>query len=187
MKSQREIQLRLIVAKKLGIELTTDQAPEAWPNGSRIVKTKLETGDAHPVGSMATVVDSLGPIPFNGVEKSYGYFVFWDNPPGDTFPSLVHDGRVGLAPPPEPQRSKQEAQGAIELSAFCPSCGGRNHLFDLKPDATRQLSSIACAACLAKRRGPAGGERNSCLACASPRYSGWKFCAVCGDERATAN
>jgi len=98
MKTPQQIEFLVVAAKLRGLAFTTDQAPGAWPNGSRIVKTVMGPGDAHQVGETATVVGSLGPIPFEGRPVTFGYFVFWDMEPGSDVPVLVHDGRIALAP-----------------------------------------------------------------------------------------
>jgi len=60
------------------IMFTTDQAPGAWPNGSRVHKVTGDPGDVHPLGALATVLGSLGPLDFEG-RTEYGYFVRWDD------------------------------------------------------------------------------------------------------------
>ena len=55
---------------------TQDQAAGALSNGTRVRKIKSEPGDTHPIGSLATVLGSLG-LPDIG----YGYFVEWDVKP----------------------------------------------------------------------------------------------------------
>jgi len=97
MKTPGQIRLLLNAARVLGIAFTDAQAPGAWPNGSRLVKTKLEKGDAHQIGAMATVIGSLGPARDEQTGATYGYFVLWDEPPGDYVPVFVVDSRVALA------------------------------------------------------------------------------------------
>lgn len=55
---------------------TTDQAEHALPNGSRVEKAAGEPGDAHPIGSLATVLGSVS-HPSVGM----AYFVEWDDMP----------------------------------------------------------------------------------------------------------
>jgi hypothetical protein len=85
----------LLAAKNRGIEFSTDHAPGAWPNETRVRKAMHRPGDAHPVGSLATVIGSIGPTPWDGV---YGYFVFWDEPPADTVPCFVTGNALELVP-----------------------------------------------------------------------------------------
>jgi len=56
---------------------TTNEADGAYPNGTRIVKSRSEEGDATPTGTKGTVLGSIRqePIPFPM------YFVEWDNRP----------------------------------------------------------------------------------------------------------
>lgn len=49
----------------------------AYANDSRITKVVQEDEDAHPVGAMATVIGSVGPIE----SGEFGYFVRWDDMP----------------------------------------------------------------------------------------------------------
>lgn len=55
---------------------TRSEVLGAYRNGSRVVKVKAESGDAHPVGTMATVLGSV-------MHPSAGlaYFVEWDDTP----------------------------------------------------------------------------------------------------------
>jgi hypothetical protein len=55
---------------------TRDEAPGAMKNGTRVRKVKFEPGDAHPIGSLATVLGSL-----HHPTLGYAYFVEWDNAP----------------------------------------------------------------------------------------------------------
>jgi hypothetical protein len=55
---------------------TRHQMPGAIRNGTRVVKVRTEAGDTHPVGSLATVLGSMG-HPDVGI----GYFVEWDARP----------------------------------------------------------------------------------------------------------
>jgi hypothetical protein len=59
---------------------TRDQAPGAIENGSRVVKVAATDGDAHPIGAEATVLGSVGPLPWQGASV-FGYFVLWDAHP----------------------------------------------------------------------------------------------------------
>lgn len=54
-----------------------DEASGAMPNGTRVHKVKMERGDAHPIGSMATVLGSISHPDIVGI----GYFVEWDAKP----------------------------------------------------------------------------------------------------------
>lgn len=57
---------------------TRDEVLGAWRNGTRVIKVKTEPGDAHPLGSMATVLGSMqAPDP----DRTLGYFVEWDAKP----------------------------------------------------------------------------------------------------------
>lgn len=59
----------------------TDQAPGAWPNGSRVRKAVFVSGDTHKVGALATVIGSVGPVPHLPL-GCFAYFVEWDDHPG---------------------------------------------------------------------------------------------------------
>jgi len=61
---------------------TTDQAPGAIPNGTIVEKLKADPGDAHPDGSRARILGSIGPAEVPGVGNMYGYFVEWEDTPG---------------------------------------------------------------------------------------------------------
>lgn len=69
---------------------TRATAPGALPRGTRVRKVQSEEGDAHPVGSMATVIGSVGGAEvaakfpeLAALEPSgIGYFVMWDDMPG---------------------------------------------------------------------------------------------------------
>lgn len=68
----------------IGFHVTT-QAPGApIANGTRVRKVRTEPGDANPIGTEATVLGSLGPMPADAGEHAgtYGYFVEWDTMPG---------------------------------------------------------------------------------------------------------
>lgn len=70
----------------------------------------------------------------------------------------------------------------VVLKPFCPQCGRATDLFDLKPDPTRTVASVACPECSkTERRGVV--SPTVCSACDSPSYTNWKFCFVCGKER----
>jgi hypothetical protein len=68
----------------------TDQYPGAYPNGSLIIKTTSEPGDAHPVGTLGTVLGSMG-HPKVGI----GYFVEWQDMPRVAV--FVQQGKIRLA------------------------------------------------------------------------------------------
>lgn len=55
---------------------TREQAEDAIPNGSRIVKTNSEQGDGNPDGTLGTVLGSVS-APGHGIL----YFVAWDTAP----------------------------------------------------------------------------------------------------------
>lgn len=58
---------------------TRNQAPGAWPNGSKVEKIKTEKGDAHTIGERAVI---LGSIYEPKVGPHVMYFVEWDRSPG---------------------------------------------------------------------------------------------------------
>ena len=70
--------------------------------------------------------------------------------------------------------------------SFCPRCRAVTGLFDLKPDSSRSLISIACPACHAKGEPPMGPSppADCCPACEAPIYSVWRFCVFCGRAHA---
>lgn len=55
---------------------TRAEHPDAYRNGTRVEKAIFETGDAHPIGSQATVLGSVG-----HAKVGMGYFVEWDARP----------------------------------------------------------------------------------------------------------
>jgi hypothetical protein len=55
---------------------TRHQMADAIPNGTRVVKVRTDAGDAHPLGSLATVLGSMG-----HPKVGNGYFVEWDARP----------------------------------------------------------------------------------------------------------
>lgn len=55
---------------------TREEAPGALPNGTRVRKVETEPEDAHPIGSLATVLGSV----YHAVH-GFGYFVEWDAKP----------------------------------------------------------------------------------------------------------
>jgi hypothetical protein len=57
-------------------EFTRRQAPGAYPNGARVVKTNSKSDDIHQDGALAIV---LGSVYESGL--GYGYFLEWDNQP----------------------------------------------------------------------------------------------------------
>ena len=59
---------------------TTDEAPGAMPNGTKVVKILTGRGDAHRNGDVAIVRGSIGP--FENLAARYGYWVEWDDTPG---------------------------------------------------------------------------------------------------------
>jgi len=57
---------------------TRNQYPSAIPNGTRIVKVKVDrAGDVHPIGSKGVVLGSTGHPSLNDI----GYFIEWDDSP----------------------------------------------------------------------------------------------------------
>lgn len=71
---------------RTGIVVCTEQAPGAMLNGTIVEKTGSKPGDAHPDGSRAKVMGSIGPgkHPENG-SAIYGYWVVWDDIPTPCF------------------------------------------------------------------------------------------------------
>jgi len=61
---------------------TTDQAPGAYPNGTRIIKSRMGEGDSHKVGDKGTVIGSMyaAEVP-SSPQETYFYFVEWDDVP----------------------------------------------------------------------------------------------------------
>lgn len=57
---------------------TRRRADGALPNGTRVKKIKVEEGDTHPVGALATV---LGSIRDPDGERRIMYFIEWDAMP----------------------------------------------------------------------------------------------------------
>jgi len=51
-------------------------APGAWPQGTRVRKSRNDPGDTHTIGDQATVLSSQGPM-----AGMYLYFVEWDDLP----------------------------------------------------------------------------------------------------------
>lgn len=75
------------------VEYTTDEAPGAWPNGTRVRKRGSDSTDAHQDGAGAVVVGSIGPMPAGQpYAGTYGYFVSWDDTPG--VPALIAGPRL---------------------------------------------------------------------------------------------
>lgn len=58
-----------------------EQAVGAMPNGTRVEKINSPPGEPHRDGDQATVISSVGPVPWQGY-MVYGYFVEWDDLPG---------------------------------------------------------------------------------------------------------
>lgn len=75
------------------VAVCTTQAPGAMPNETVVEKIGSKPGDAHPDGSRAKVIGSIGPgkHPENG-RAIYGYWVIWDDIPGT--PCFVADERI---------------------------------------------------------------------------------------------
>lgn len=83
--------------------------------------------------------------------------------------------------------------------AYCPRCGKEvSSLFELVPDATKTLRSIACSDCLgyaarwsevdlaatveADRQETRAILIENCPQCQAPRYKSWRFCTYCRHE-----
>lgn len=66
-----------VVNDDVAVVLTTDQAPGAWQNGTRIRKAVYELGDMHAVGALGKIIGSMGP----DKDGAYNYFVEWDDHP----------------------------------------------------------------------------------------------------------
>lgn len=83
---------------------TREQALGAWRNGTRIVKVAVEEGDAHPVGSLGTVLGSMAAPPemIAQLTTEFGrrsrvlYFVEWDDLPRHAVG--VVSAKIGPAP-----------------------------------------------------------------------------------------
>jgi hypothetical protein len=70
---------------------TRHQMPGAIANGTRIVKTASEPGDANPDGTLGTVLGSVG-----HPDVGNAYFVEWDTKP--RVACLVRAHRITKAP-----------------------------------------------------------------------------------------
>lgn len=57
-----------------------DEAPGAWKNESTVQKSVFLPGDSTPIGTLGTVLGSLGPIPTEHGSE-FGYFLEWSNAP----------------------------------------------------------------------------------------------------------
>jgi len=68
-------------------QYTTDEAPGAIANGTRIAKQKSTSGDAHQDGALAIVLGSKA-----GPNGTYLYFVEWDDSPG--LPVAIRGDRI---------------------------------------------------------------------------------------------
>jgi hypothetical protein len=78
----------------------------------------------------------------------------------------------------------QASKTVSPMKAYCPRCGEPSSLFDLLPDKTKRLHSIACAACRAKRGDAVhdtslGIQFVTCSECGAPTYPNWNFCCTC--------
>jgi hypothetical protein len=58
---------------------TRNEVLGAWRNGTRVVKQKSEAGDAHPDGSLGTVLGSMADKKF--MDGLVFYFIEWDAKP----------------------------------------------------------------------------------------------------------
>jgi hypothetical protein len=79
-----------------GIEFTGDEAPGAWPNGSRVRKATPD-GEAIPLGARGTVMGSLGPFDAAPMQSPFAYFVEWEGWPGVVF--FVRSAKLSLERP----------------------------------------------------------------------------------------
>lgn len=79
------------VKQLAGMVVSTEQAPGAIPNGSKIKKVNSSADDGHRDGDQATVIGSLGPAEIQG-RKAYGYFVVWDDTP--EVPCFIAEFRI---------------------------------------------------------------------------------------------
>ena len=70
---------------------TRAQFAGAIANGSRIRKVFSPEGDTHPVGSLGTVIGSIG-VKGPGVLPMVGYFIEWDAAP--RFAVFVQDIKI---------------------------------------------------------------------------------------------
>lgn len=50
-------------------------APGAWPNGTVVKKGPPRDNDKHAEGTLATVRGSIGPFPYEGSPRVYGYLL----------------------------------------------------------------------------------------------------------------
>lgn len=71
-------------------------AAGAFANESRVRKCKFFAGDQAPLGALATVVGSIGPLDAGPVME-YGYYVRWDADP--EIPVFVRGCKLELAKP----------------------------------------------------------------------------------------
>jgi hypothetical protein len=88
------VQLLKHLRNKKGLHLAMairEQAPGAWPNGTRVEKTIFGKNDAHHPGDRGTVLGSIG-----APQGIYGYFVEWDDTPGISV--LVISTRIAKCP-----------------------------------------------------------------------------------------
>jgi hypothetical protein len=77
-------------------DLKGRQAPGAIPNGASVVKIGSKPPDMHQDGAPAIVLCSVGPIPYRGDPKTYGYFVEWADLPG--VPVFIEGSRIRELP-----------------------------------------------------------------------------------------
>ncbi|MFQ5874778.1 MAG: hypothetical protein ACE5JL_13425 [Dehalococcoidia bacterium] len=74
-----------------GVLFTTDQAPGAIPNGTRVEKINSEPGDGHPDGTTGRVIGSVA-VEDPRLPARYVYFVEWVDLPA--VPVAVGDNRI---------------------------------------------------------------------------------------------
>lgn len=80
-------------SRREAVGFTTDSAPGAIANGTRVVKIRQDDGDATAAGVQGEVIGSLF-----AEGLGYAYFVLWDT--GPQVPVMIRDHRIA---PVEPQ------------------------------------------------------------------------------------
>lgn len=97
----RSVEVDQTVARHFGIDYHEGYASAfsrhqyeraKFKNGTRIVKAVMEEGDTHAVGSLGTVLGSIGAPGMVDV----GYYVEWDEHPRS--PVLVIEAKIDKAP-----------------------------------------------------------------------------------------
>lgn len=77
------------------LRMLTCSASGAWPRLTRVRKVLCERGDLHPLGSVGTVVGSIGPMATDG-PPLYGYLIDW----GDGVPVFVVSTKLAVLTDP---------------------------------------------------------------------------------------